>query len=309
MPTIRTKSEPWEPIQGDLRGLLPDIREAYGSPDTFFPGSTVGGRSAMTLEGQQAGLGMIRGGISQGAMMDEYSQGIMRGDRLDGSTNPALMGLLNRGQADISRRFKQVAFPGSSQFGNQRAGSASELRNERNAYRGLGDALSNNYSAVMGRNYWNERGFQQQMPQFMAQYGANNRANIGMGSMLGGQADQYSQRLVDDQRQRHDFRQYELRNRLMGRQGALMQLGGAGGTQTQKVPGQGFGGAQIAGTVLGGLGMMFGPMGGMLGSLAGNQLGQLAGGGGGGGGFQGVQGVGQSWGQMQPFTGWAGAGY
>ena len=274
MPTIRTKSEPWEPIQEGLKGLLPDIEQAYGTPDTFFPGSTVGGQSAMTLEGQQAGLGLIRGGISNNQMMDEYSQGIMRGDRLDGSTNPALMGLLDRGQSDISRRFKQIAFPGSSQFGNQRSGSASELRNERNAYRGLGDALSNNYADVMGRNYWNERGFQQQMPQFQAQYGANNRASIGMGTQLGGQADQYSQRLVDDQRQRFDFRQYELRNRLMGRQGALMGLGGMGGQQTQKIPGQGFGGAQIAGTVLGGLGMAFGPMGGMFGSM----LGGLAGG-------------------------------
>lgn len=276
MPTIRQRFEPWEPIQENLQGLMPLQRGVYDNPQEFYPGSSVGSRSAQTLAAEQSGLGLIRGATNPA--MENYFGRLMGGQFLDQSTNPALRGLADRGAADISRQFKQIAFPGASMMGQGRVGSGAELRQQGMAYRGLGEALQRNYSDIYGQNYARERGFMQQGPQMMAQYGANRRGDIGLGSQLGFGADAYAQRLVDDQRARWDFRQQEPTNRLNQYQQGLFQLGQMGGTQQTRTPGQGFGGAQIAGTVLGIGGML---MGGPLGGAIGGGLGGMIGGGGG----------------------------
>lgn len=253
--TTKTTSAPWGPQQGFLQDLWSQAQQQYGAPMEQFGGSRVGGLSAMTLEGQQAGLGLIRG--AGGGPEEDYIRRLMGGEFLDPSSNPQLRALADQGAADITRQYKQAVYPGASLAGLGRAGSPAESRLQGQAMRGLGDALSRNYSNIYGQNYARERGYMQQGVGMASQLGAGRRADIGLGAQLGQGADTYEQRLIDDLVNKFNFQQWEPEQRLDRYAGRITGQGVIPGMSktTQTMPGQPFGAAQGFGLGLGALGL------------------------------------------------------
>ena len=252
--TVETSSSPWGPQQPYMKDIWSQAQNLYGTPLQQFGASTVGPQSAMTQEGQQAGLGLIRG-AGQGQQFG-YINDVMSGQYLDPSSNPWLRQLADQGASDITRQFKTAAFPGASLGAMGRAGSGAEMNLQGQAYRGLGDALSRNYSNIYGQNYARERGYMQQAPGMMNQAQAGRRADIGMGTQLGGQADQYAQMQLNDLIQKFNFQQQEPGQRLDAYQQRIFGGGVIPGTQTMPGGGQGFGAAQGIGAGLGLLGTL-----------------------------------------------------
>ncbi len=248
-----TSSSPWGPQQGYMKDIWSQAQNLYNTPLQQYGASTVGPQSAMSQEGQQAGLGLIRG-AGQGQQFG-YLNDVMSGQYLNPGTNPALQGMYDQGVSNITRDFKTAAYPGASMGSIGRAGSGAEMRQQGLAYRGLGDALSANYANTFGRNYEIERGYMQQAPGMMQNAMAGQRANIGMGTQLGGQADQYAQMQLNDLIQKFNFQQQEPGQRLDAYQQRIFGGGVIPGTQTMP-GGQGFGAAQGIGAGLGGLSML-----------------------------------------------------
>lgn len=247
------KSSPWEPQQQYMKDVWSQAQDLYGTPIQQYGPSTVGPQSAMTQEGQQAGLGLIRG-AGQGSQFG-YLNNVMSGQYLNPETNPYLQSMYDQGVVNITRDFKTAAYPGASMGAIGRVGSGAEMRQQGLAYRGLGDALSANYANTFGRNYEIERGYMQQAPGMMNQAQAGQRADIGLGTQLGGQADQYAQMQLNDLIQKFNFVQQEPGQRLDAYQQRIFGGGVIPGTQT--LPGgQGFGAAQGIGTALGVMGTL-----------------------------------------------------
>ena len=248
-----TSNSPWGPQQPYMKDIWSQAQDLYGTPLQQYGGSTVAGQSAMSQEGQQAGLGLIRG-AGQGQQFD-YLNNVMGGQYLDPGTNPYLQSMYDQGVSNITRDFKTAAFPGASLGAMGRAGSGAEMNLQGQAYRGLGDALSANYANTFGQNYARERGYMQQAPGMMNQAQAGRRADIGMGTQLGGQADQYAQMQLNDLIQKFNFQQQEPGQRLDAYQQRIFGGGVIPGTQTMP-GGQGFGAAQGIGTGLGLIGTL-----------------------------------------------------
>ncbi len=246
-------SSPWGPQQGYMKDIWSQAQDLYGTPLQQYGPSTVAPQSAMTQEGQQAGLGLVRG-AGQGSQFG-YLDDVMGGMYLDPAMNPALQGMYDQGVSNITRDFKTAAYPGASLGAIGRAGSGAEMRQQGLAYRGLGDALSANYANTFGRNYEIERGYMQQAPGMMDQAQAGRRADIDMGNALGGQADEYAQMQLNDLIQRFNFTQQEPGQRLDAYQQRIFGGGVIPGTQTMP-GGQGFGAAQGIGTGLGLIGTL-----------------------------------------------------
>lgn len=257
--TTTTESEPWGPQQQYLQDVWSRAQGMADTPMQQYGGTTVGGQSAQTIESQQAGLGMIRN-AGQGPMQGMIND-VAGGRYLSPDSNPWIKGLADRGAADITRQFKQAAYPGASMGAMGRVGSGAESRNQRNAYYGLGQALQSNYANTYGQNYQMERGYMQQAPQMQAQYGADQRSQLGFGNMMGQGADQYAQRQLDDQVQKFNFGQMEPRQR---QQDYTQQIMGGGvipgtSTETQQWSAPGMSGGQWAGLGLGALSLFMGP--------------------------------------------------
>ena len=254
--TMTSESAPWGPQQQYMKDIWSQAQGLYGTPIEQYGASTVAGQSAMSQEGQQAGLGLIRG-AGQGGQFG-FLNNMMSGQYLSPDSNPWVKGLYDQGVSNITRDFKTAAYPGASMLGSGRSGSAMESMRQGQAYRGLGDALSANYANTYGRNYEMERGYMQQAPGMMQQAMAGQRANIGMGTALGAQADQYSQEQLDDLVRKFNFGQEEPGRRLDAYGRRVFGGGVIPGTTTQQMPGQPFGPAQGVGAGLGLMSLLMG---------------------------------------------------
>lgn len=263
-----SESSPWAP-QGDM--LQQIYQQALGlsqTPMRDFGRSTIAGQSAMTLESQQAGLGLIRG--ADGGDTRGYLEGVMRGDYLHPGSNPYVQNLADRGADHITRNFKRAAFPGTSLGAIGRTGSGAEMSRERGAYDSLGGALRDNYDNTYGREYSAERNRMHSGVGMMAGLNADRRADIGMGNALGQSADSYQQSLLTDIVNRFNFRQQEpgmrldaFNRRILG-QGTIPGITNTTGTQ----PGADFTAGQGIGAGLGLMSLFLGPAG-IPGAMAG----------------------------------------
>ena len=253
--TTTTNQEPWGAQQPYLKRGFQRADELYGDPIEQYAGSRVGALSAMTQEGQQAGLGLIRGAGMGGA--EEYLQRLMGGEYLSPESNPHLRQLADLGAEDITRQYKTALYPGASMARFGRAGSGAEANLQYGATRGLGDALSRNYANIYGANYNRERGFMQQGVGLSAQLGANRRADITTGTELGYGRDAYEQRLINDLVGKFNFQQQEPGQRLDDYTRRIYGGGVIPGISesTGTMSGQNMGAAQWAGLGISALGL------------------------------------------------------
>lgn len=236
--TTTQENAPWEGQIEYLRDIFSRAQDRSNVPLGYFRGSTVGPQSAATQEGQQAGLGMIRG-AGQGPGYDYLSQ-VLGGDFLSPDSNPYLRQIGEQGGQDIARHYQTAIAPQNSLGVYGRSGSPAEQMKTYGSERALGESLSRFYSNLYGGQYQQERGLQASALGMVPGLDASRRSDITTGTQLGGGADLYQQRLLDDLVNRFQFEQSEEDIRL-GRYGQL--IGGVQPIQgTTKVTGPGGGG-------------------------------------------------------------------
>lgn len=175
----------------------------------YYPGSTVAAPSAATRDFRSAGQGLIEG-AGQGPAQD-YNRQVLGGAYLGGS--PFLDQQFQQGAEDITRQFRTAAMPGTSLAAYGRGGSGAEMNRESVAYRGLGDALSRNYTNTYGRNYEIERGYQNQAVGNELAFNQDRRTDLSMGGQIGMGTDIYNQNVLSDEVNRFRFGQDEFGNR------------------------------------------------------------------------------------------------
>ncbi len=252
--TTTTSSQPWKPQQQYLKMGFQQAEQLLNTPLQQFGPSTVAGQSAMSQEGQQAGLGLVRN-AGQGAEFDYMNQ-VLGGQFLDPNSNPYLRSLADQGASDITRQFQTAVMPGTWGGGMGRVGSGASANMQKQSMIGLGDALQKNYSRIYGQNFQQERDRMQQGVGLMNQMRQGQRSDIMTGTQLGGGADAFAQAQLNDQIQKFNFLQQEPESRLDRFQQRITGGGVIPGRTQGTVPGQQFGPAQGIGAGIGVMGLM-----------------------------------------------------
>lgn len=250
-----TNNEPWGPQADALRrifGLSEDIYDQ--GPLDYFSRSTVGGRSAATLESEAGALDRVRN--DRTAPVGAYLDDVISGRYLDIDSNPNLRAVGDAAAQDITRHYQTAIAPNLSLAGHGRAGSSAEATYRHESQRDLGDSLSQMYSGLYGGQYEAERGRQQGASALMPQIQGSRRADLAFGHSMGESADAYDQRLLNDLIARFEFDRDEPSLRLSRHRSnivdGLSTVPGAGGSSTSSSGG----GAQTAGAVIGGVGAL-----------------------------------------------------
>lgn len=237
-----TQNEPWGPWADQAKHGLGWMNDISQDPMQQFSGSRVGGRSAMTLDSEQGGMGLLNNSGNPQQMA--FLQNLLGGGMLtpEGG-NPYIQQIGNMAAADATQDFKRSMIPGAS-LGGSKAGSGAQTNMNDRAFRQFSDSLNRSRFGLLGNNYNMERGYQQQAPGMMQNVMQGQRQNLGMAHQLGASSDNYGQRQLDDQVNKFNFRENEERNRLdqfLMRLGGMAGNAGQGGTQEQQgtMPGQG----------------------------------------------------------------------
>jgi hypothetical protein len=247
-----TSSAPWKGQQKYLRDVFSQAQDQFGDELGFFPGSTVGGRSAQGLESEQAGLNMIRGQDFGGlGAADQYSQDVLGGKYLSPDTNPWLKQMGDQGAQDITRHYMRATAPGASMASMGRGGSGAEMNRQFGAQQALGGELSQFYGNLYGQNYARERGAMGQAAGMQPQLAAARRADVGFGAGMGQSAENYEQRLLNDLIQRFEYGRDEPGMRLDRYSNIIQKSGAIPGTSTVS---RGFGIQDALGLGIGALG-------------------------------------------------------
>lgn len=254
--TVQDQS-PWAGQQPYLKSLFSQAQQMSGQPRNYYPGTSLGGQSAQTLEGQQAGLGLVRG-AGQGASYDYLDQ-VLGGDFLNLESNPYLQQIGQQGAADITSNYQTAIAPGNYLGVYGRSGSGAEQNQIGRGQGELGDALSGFYANLYGGQYGAERDRQNAALGMSSMLGGNRRADIQLGSQLGGQADARSQQVINDLMNRYNYQRDEPGQRLDDFGRRIMGGGVFPGTSTSTTTsegGGGFGGQEAAGLASSLMGMI-----------------------------------------------------
>lgn len=240
-----SESSPWAGQQPFLKDIFGEGQRLYQTPLQYGPGRVNQAFSAQTLEGEQAGLGLIRG-AGQGAGYDYLNQSL-RGDFLDPSSNPYLAQMGQTVADRTSEAYQRTISPQISQGAYGRAGSGMEANLRGQAQQGLAQELYRGQADLFGGFYNQERGRQQQSAAFVPQYGANQRADIATGYQLGQRPDQLQQSLLDDLTSRYQFGQQEPWQRLQRYNQAITGSAGVIPGTTTSTTQRGFGAVDALG--------------------------------------------------------------
>jgi hypothetical protein len=267
-----TKAEPWAPIQPHLKGAFGDAQNIYqqGAPG-FFPGQTVAPMSGYSSQAfQNMATRAQQGNPLMGQAGGEVSK-ILSGDYLDPNNNPGFQGALSAAIRPITDAFRNEVMPGVDSMFSGAGRTASGMHGQaysnaqQDLARGIGDVSSN----MAFNNYGMERGNMMNALGMAPGFAANDYKDISMLGLAGQGLEGYDQRMIDAERERHD---YNANKDMSWLQNYVGLLGGApppGQTSTMTTPapnpwvtaaGLGLQGASMLGGFggMGGLGGMFG---------------------------------------------------
>lgn len=296
-------SAPWKPFQPYLKDFLGEAQSLYrsGGPE-FAPFQTVAdfsqqqqqamGQTEQRAQGsgtEQALRGYLNNSLSGAYSADPSVLGFSLGNLgqiAGGGPNPYLDATYNQAAGRLNQSFNEGVVPGlQATFGGAgRSGSGLQAAAFGQAARELGDQQNRLATNIYGGAYESDAARRLQANQSLADIYGTGQAEMarsaslapslsslewgnidrlaGVGSAVQGQA----QRLLDEQKQRHDFyqnRPYEMLDRY---QGWL----GAGSGQGSTTSSGGGGGSKLAGALGGALaGSSFGPWGAVGGGLLG----------------------------------------
>jgi hypothetical protein len=206
--TQTTKADPWGPIQPYLKGAFGDAQSIYkqGAPG-FFPGQTVAGQSGYTTQAyQDMARRATQGNPLMGQAGGEIGK-ILGGQYLDPNNNPGFQGALSAAVRPITDAFRDEVMPGidssfssAGRYSSGLQGAAYSDANQDLA-RGIGDVSSN----MAFNNYGMERGNMMNALGMAPGFAANDYKDISMLGLAGQGMDDYSQRLIDAERERYDY--------------------------------------------------------------------------------------------------------
>jgi hypothetical protein len=235
--TQKIKSDPWKPIEGDLKGAFGDAQDIYqqGAPG-FFPGQTVADQSGFTTQAyQNMAQRAQQGNPLMGQASGEVSK-MLSGAYLDPNNNPGFQGALSAATRPVTEAFRDVVMPGiDSNFSSAgRYGSGLQGEAYRDANTDLARSVGDISSNMAFNNYGMERGNMMNAIGMAGGLAANDYRDISMLGLAGQGMDDYNQRLIDAERERYDFNA----NKDMGwLQNYIGLLGGAPSpTQTIRTP-------------------------------------------------------------------------
>ncbi len=249
-----TESSPWKGQQKYLKDLFSRAQGRSQEELGFYPSNTVAGRSAGAIEGQQAGLGMIRGDDTRGlGAADQYQGDVLGGKYMGLDSNPWLKQMGEAGASDISRHYMRSIAPQTAMGASGRGGSGAETARMRGAQQALGGELGQYFSNLYGGHYESERGRMTAAAGMQPALSAARRSDVQMGSALGQGGEQYQQNLINEMIQRFEFGRDEEDIRL-GKYSDIIQ--GSGAIPGQSSVSRGVGGAEIGGSIIGLLGAL-----------------------------------------------------
>jgi hypothetical protein len=245
-------NDPWKKLQPFLLDIFGGAKDLYEEgPRPFYPGSTVGPRSAMTLEGEQAGLDLIRGAGT--GPVNDYLSSVMSESFLD-NDDPYLDSTIDAAMGDVSRHFMTSVSPNLTMGGLGRGGSGAEANVQGQAYETLADSLGDLSGGMRLEDRSRRQGLQSAAAGMYPGIQAANRADVTTGYGLGQGADAYDQNILNDMIARFEWDRDEPWKLLQMFREAI-NPGELSGYGTQS-GGQGTSGTQIAGTAIGGIGAL-----------------------------------------------------
>lgn len=231
--TATTTVAPWAPIQPYLQTGFAQAQQLLnaGGPD-YFPGSTVAGFGADTMQGANQFRTLAQQGTPVAAAAGQQVTDTLSGDYLN--SNPYLDAMYNNAASAVTRNYQEAVAPTiAANFGlSGRTGSNMAFANTMNQSQ---DTLSRNLGGMAadlyGGSYENERNRQMQAAQLAPETAKLNYFDASQQMNLGGMFDQMSQAQLDDQFNRYMYEQnqpYDNLGRYMGYLG-----GNYGNTTTQ----------------------------------------------------------------------------
>jgi hypothetical protein len=251
--TASTTNEPWEGQIPYLNDLFRQGQDMSSYEPTYYQGPYQASRSAQSVEGEQAGLDLIRGEGGSGGAASGYLNDVLSGQYMDRDSNPWLQERFDRGADDISRHYMRAVSPGLSMEAMGRGGSGRESNLSTRAQETLGDRLGSWEADLFGGHYADERGRMGQAAGMAPSVDASRRADIGFGYGTGERREAYDQRPYDEAMRQHQFEQNIPYKQLESYAKSLGPAITGNQTSTQS---QGFGGAEAAGLGIGLLGLL-----------------------------------------------------
>ncbi len=203
----QTDSAPWSSQVPYLEEMFKRAQGLADYEPSYYDGPYQGPRSAMHLEGEQAGLDLIRGGQGSGGAASDYLNDTLSGQYLSRDSNPYLQERFDRGASDITRHYQRAVSPGLSMEAMGRGGSGREANLTTRAQENLGDRLGKWEADMFGSHYDAERGRMGQAAGLAPGVDASRRSDIMAGYGTGDRASAYAQVPYSQAMQQHNFEQ------------------------------------------------------------------------------------------------------
>lgn len=199
-------------LQKGWQAAAPILNQPIG----YYPGQTVAGQDAATLQGYESRLAQANQGMSGINAASQYGQDALSGMYASPESNPYLRGTYDQAARAVTENYRDSVIPGiQSRFalaGQQRSGGrvgAFGRANEGLA-QGLGDLATNIY----GGAYEAERGrMEAAASRAPTLADAGYQAASGY-SQVGSEREQYQQQLLDELIQRFEFARDEPAQRI-----------------------------------------------------------------------------------------------
>lgn len=229
--TATTTVAPWAPMQPYLQTGFAEAQRLLqaGGPD-YYPGSTVYGFGAGTMEGANQFQNIARQGTAVAGAANQQVADTLQGDYLN--SNPYLDAAYNNAASAVTRNYSEAVAPSiAANFGlSGRTGSNMAFANTMNQSQ---DTLSRNLggmaASMYGGAYDAERNRQMQAAQLAPETAKLNYFDASQMMNLGGMFDQMGQAKLDADFNKYMYEQnqpYDNLGRYMG------YLGGNYGSQT-----------------------------------------------------------------------------
>lgn len=235
--TVNT-ADPWKPIQPYLKGAFSDAEGIYqeGAPG-FFPGQTVADQSAFTTQAyQNMANRALAGNPLMGQAGNEVSR-ILSGEYLR-EGNPFLQNAIATATRPVTEAFRDVVMPGiDSSFSSAgRYGSGLQGEAYRDAQTDMARSVGDIATNMAMQNYGMERGNMMNALNMAPGFAANDYRDISMLGLAGQGMDEYSQRLIDAERERYNYEANKDMNWLSNYIGLLGGAPPPTTTSTTKTP-------------------------------------------------------------------------
>lgn len=260
--SVDANSEPWGPALEFLKEQLGFSQDRYQDPLEYFPGNTVGERSADTGMAFDLTRELTTGNTTKDAANSFIGQ-VVGGDFMPGNANnPYLDEVFDTMSGRIGEQFNQIVMPTiNSRFGaGGRSGSAASGRARGRADETLVRELGDLGTEVYYGDYERRMGDRFRGVEAQGDLQTQELQGIGALSASGSEQERYTQSLLDDAINRFDFTQRQPEESLDRYINRVGSISGGYGVNQQVVPSGSGTGSAIAG-----IGSILGPL---LGALA-----------------------------------------